>query len=112
MSTSPPVTVTVVIYQLSMKLALAGSGSAHTNRAKSWLGGGEGPTVDATSTRAQWVTSYKPGQRPAEGVEQGPTVDASSTRAQWVTSYGPPPKGKQVVHDHWVRLLLFLNGHR
>ncbi|KAI0878809.1 hypothetical protein GGS24DRAFT_442147 [Hypoxylon argillaceum] len=42
------------------------------------------PTVDATSTRAQWVTSYSNDE---EHIPGGPTVDGTSTRAQWVSSY-------------------------
>ena len=41
------------------------------------------PTVDETSTRGQWVSSYS--DKVKVGAESA--VDTTSTRGQWVTSY-------------------------
>ncbi|KAI1121062.1 hypothetical protein F5Y10DRAFT_257091 [Nemania abortiva] len=61
------------------------------------------PTVDGTSTRGQWVSSYSND----EGMPQGPTVDETSTRGKWVTKYKEPgPHGPTVdetsTRGKWV----------
>lgn len=53
-----------------------------------------GPTIDGTSTRGQWVTSYTN----KGDIGSGPTVDETSTRGKWVSSY----TGKSDGVDHWV----------
>lgn len=59
------------------------------------------PTVDGTSTRGQWVSSH--GNNPPKKFQEGPTVDATSTRAQCVSSYGnKPPKKGASFSDHWL----------
>ena len=60
---------------------------------------GNEPTVDKTSTRGQWVTSYSNNK---EVVGNEPTVDETSTRGKWVSSYSNS-KWSVVEHvDHWV----------
>ena len=60
--------------------------------------GGE-PTVDETSTRGKWVTSYRPNP-PKSEIDNEPTVDTTSTRGQWVSSYRKWGAGKTI--NHWV----------
>ncbi|KAK0637154.1 hypothetical protein B0T17DRAFT_504528 [Bombardia bombarda] len=58
-----------------------------------------GASVDATSTRSQWVSAYKP-RKPVDDTAGGASLDATSTRSQWVTSYKP----KKSAHhsNHWT----------
>ncbi|KAK4659994.1 hypothetical protein QC762_0014400 [Podospora pseudocomata] len=40
---------------------------------------------------------------PSKKAQESPTVDATSTRAQWVSSYGnKPPKKGASFSDHWL----------
>ena len=56
-------------------------------------GPGHGPTLDTTSTRGQWVSSYR--HKVPSGRE--PTLDETSTRGKWVSKYrGSGPS------DYWV----------
>ena len=66
------------------------------------LPGEHEPTVDETSTRGQWVTSYSSNK---EVVGNEPTVDETSTRGRWVSSYSndhEPSVDETSTRGKWV----------
>ncbi|KAF2224862.1 hypothetical protein BDZ85DRAFT_85120 [Elsinoe ampelina] len=56
-------------------------------------GDDNGPTVDETATRSQWVSSYNARPRLPSPESGGPSVDETATRSQWVSSYNAKPAG-------------------
>jgi hypothetical protein len=73
--------------------------------------------VDGTSTRSDWVTSYKPSNKNVDGTSTrsdwvtsykpsgNKNVDATSTRSDWVTSYKPSNENVDDMRlQHWAPL--------